>query len=200
MVLAISSTLTKGLNVLGPGRITRSTGSSGSDSSSLARSSPSTTRSSLVTTQAFHPTVITRLRTSPTASSSAHVGTSRRTTSTSRGRSAFDPSVGSPAPPIDPGPEVEHLGEPHALESGRRIQATSWVLVDGRSGFVVGAQKLVPTLEAAHELIYQHSLKLENARAIAAYGQNSSVGKILEIHQELPGRIHIVLILETVGF
>src|SRR6266542_4805796 len=35
MVLAISSTLTKGLNVLGPGRITRSTGSSGSDSKLL---------------------------------------------------------------------------------------------------------------------------------------------------------------------
>jgi LUD domain len=66
--------------------------------------------------------------------------------------------------------------------------------------FVVGAQKLVPTLEAAHERIYQHSLVLEDARAIAAYGQHSSVGKILEIHQELPGRIHIVLIRQVVGF
>jgi hypothetical protein len=26
------------------------------------------------------------------------------------------------------------------------------------------------------------------------------VGKILEIHQELPGRIHIVLIRQVVGF
>ncbi len=55
-------------------------------------------------------------------------------------------------------------------------------------------------LEAAHERIYQHSLVLEDARAIAAYGQHSSVGKILEIHQELPGRIHIVLIRQVVGF
>jgi hypothetical protein len=31
-------------------------------------------------------------------------------------------------------------------------------------------------------------------------GQHSSVGKILEIHQELPGRIHIVLIRQPVGF
>ena len=54
--------------------------------------------------------------------------------------------------------------------------------------------------EAAHERIYQHSLVLEDARAIAAYGQHSSVGKILEIHQELPGRIHIVLIRQVVGF
>ena len=35
---------------------------------------------------------------------------------------------------------------------------------------------------------------------MAAYGQHSYVGKILEIHQELPGRIHIVLIRQVVGF
>jgi len=35
---------------------------------------------------------------------------------------------------------------------------------------------------------------------MAAYGQQSQVGKILEIHQELPGRIHIVLIREAAGF
>jgi hypothetical protein len=62
------------------------------------------------------------------------------------------------------------------------------------------AQKLVPTLAAAHERIYQHSLPLEDARAQAAYGQHSQVGKILEIHQELPGRIHVVLIRQQVGF
>jgi LUD domain len=66
--------------------------------------------------------------------------------------------------------------------------------------FVVGAQKLVPTLEAAHQRIYQHSLKLEDARAMVVYGQHSQGGKILEIHQELPGRIHIVLIRQAVGF
>jgi hypothetical protein len=45
-----------------------------------------------------------------------------------------------------------------------------------------------------------HSLPLEDARAQAAYGQRSFVGKVLEIHQELPGRIHIVLIGQPVGF
>jgi hypothetical protein len=53
---------------------------------------------------------------------------------------------------------------------------------------------------AAHQRIYQHSLPLEDARAQAAYGQHSQVGKILEIHQELPGRIHIVLVRQQVGF
>jgi hypothetical protein len=66
--------------------------------------------------------------------------------------------------------------------------------------FVVGAQKLVPTPEAARQRIYEYSLKLENAHAYAACGQNSVVGMILEIHQEFPGRIHVVLIRQVVGF
>ena len=66
--------------------------------------------------------------------------------------------------------------------------------------FVAGVQKLVPTLAAAHQRTYQHSLPLEDARAQAAYGQHSQVGKILEIHQELPGRIHLALIRQQVGF
>ena len=78
-----------------------------------------------------------------------------------------------------------------ASASGSQLASYAWGAANVI--FVVGAQKLVPTLEAAHERIYQHSLVLEDARAIAAYGQHSSVGKILEIHQELPGRIHIVL-------
>ena len=65
---------------------------------------------------------------------------------------------------------------------------------------MVGAQKLVPTLDAARQRVYQHSLPLEDARAQAAYGQHSQVGKILEIHHELPGRIHVVLIRQQAGY
>ena len=85
-----------------------------------------------------------------------------------------------------------------ASASGSQLASYAW----GAASviFVVGVQKLVPTLQAAHERIYQHSLRLEDARAQAAYGQHSQVGKVLEIHQELPGRIHIVLIRELVGF
>jgi hypothetical protein len=85
-----------------------------------------------------------------------------------------------------------------ASASGSQLASYAWGAANVI--FVVGAQKLVPNLEAARERIYQHSLKLEDARAIAAYGQNSFVGKILEIHQELPGRIHIVLVRQVVGF
>jgi hypothetical protein len=85
-----------------------------------------------------------------------------------------------------------------ASASGSQLAAYAW----GATSviFVVGAQKLVPDLEAARERIFEHSLKLEDARAYAVYGQNSFVGKILEIDQEFPGRIHVVLIRQSVGF
>ncbi len=85
-----------------------------------------------------------------------------------------------------------------ASASGSQLASYAW----GANSviFVVGAQKLVHSLDAARERIYQHSLVLEDARAVAAYGQHSSVGKILEIRQELPGRIHVVLIRQAVGF
>ena len=85
-----------------------------------------------------------------------------------------------------------------ASASGSQLASYAWGAANVI--FAVGAQKLVPTLEAAHQRIYQHSLPLEDARAQAAYGQHSQVGKILEIHQELPGRIHLVLIRQVVGF
>ena len=85
-----------------------------------------------------------------------------------------------------------------ASASGSQLASYAWGAANVI--FAVGAQKLVTTLEAAHERIYKHSLKLEDARAYAAYGQHSSVGKLLEIHQELPGRIHVVLIRQLVGF
>jgi hypothetical protein len=85
-----------------------------------------------------------------------------------------------------------------ASASGSQLASYAWGAANVI--FVVGTQKLVPTPEAARERIMEHSLKLEDARAYAAYGQNSVVGKILEIHQEPPGRIHVVLIRQSVGF
>lgn len=85
-----------------------------------------------------------------------------------------------------------------ASASGSQLATYAWGAANVI--FVVGAQKLVPTLDAARDRVYQHSLKLEDARAQAAYGQHSYVGKVLEIHQELPGRIHIILTRQPVGF
>src|SRR6266568_122181 len=85
-----------------------------------------------------------------------------------------------------------------ASASGSQLASYAWGAANVI--FVIGAQKLVPNLEAARERIVEHSLKLEDARAYAAYGQNSRIGKILEIHQEDPGRIHVVLVRQSVGF
>ena len=85
-----------------------------------------------------------------------------------------------------------------ASASGSQLASYAWGAANVI--FVVGAQKLVPDLKAAHQRIVDHSLPLEDARAYAAYGQNSRVGKILEIHQEDPDRIHVVLIRQPVGF
>jgi acyl-CoA hydrolase len=85
-----------------------------------------------------------------------------------------------------------------ASASGSQLASYAWGAANVI--FVVGAQKLVPSLEAAHERILEYSLKLEDGRAYAAYGQNSRIGKVLEIHQEDPGRIHVVLIRQSVGF
>jgi acyl-CoA hydrolase len=85
-----------------------------------------------------------------------------------------------------------------ASASGSQLASYAWGAANVI--FVVGAQKLVPDLAAAHKRIYSHSLPLEDARAQAAYGQHSQVGKLLEIHQELPGRIHVVLVRQLVGF
>jgi acyl-CoA hydrolase len=85
-----------------------------------------------------------------------------------------------------------------ASASGSQLASYAWGAT--QVILVVGAQKLVPDLDTARRRLYEHSLKLEDARAQAAYGQHSYIGKILEIHQELPGRIHIVLIRQPAGF
>ncbi len=85
-----------------------------------------------------------------------------------------------------------------ASASGSQLASYAWGAA--KVIFVVGAQKLVANVEIGRERIFEHSLKLEDARAYAAYGQNSRVGKVLEIHQEDPGRIHVVLMRSAVGF
>src|ERR1700740_2726697 len=53
-----------------------------------------------------------------------------------------------------------------AAASGRQLASYAWGAANVI--LVVGAQKLVPNLELAHQRIYQHSLKLEDGRAMAA--------------------------------
>ena len=65
--------------------------------------------------------------------------------------------------------------------------------------FVVGAQTR-PDGRSWTRANLQAQPAARGRRAYAAYGINSRVGKILEIRQEDPGRIHIVIVREAVGF
>jgi hypothetical protein len=77
-----------------------------------------------------------------------------------------------------------------ASASGRKLAAYAWGA--GKVIFVVGAQKLVLDAESARK-------RLSEARADTAGARERRVGKILEIHQEDAGRIHVVLIRSFVG-
>jgi hypothetical protein len=105
---------------------------------------------------------------------------------------------------VAPGRHGAHPGHPQTALDGSRNDGSqpARLLRLGRRHRNLRDRraKLVADPEAASERIYEHSLLLEDARAYAAYGQNSVVGKILEIHQETPGRIHVVLIRQVVGF
>ena len=71
----------------------------------------------------------------------------------------------------------------------------------GKVVWVVGAQKVVPTLEDGLKRLREYSLPMEDARALVAYGVNSSLNKILIISREaIPGRATIVLVEEVLGF
>lgn len=67
--------------------------------------------------------------------------------------------------------------------------------------WVVGAQKIVPNLDAAMKRIREYTYPLEDERALQAYGMNSSISKLLIVHREvMPGRTTMILVKENVGF
>jgi hypothetical protein len=58
----------------------------------------------------------------------------------------------------------------------------------------------VSDLAEATERIATYTLPLEDVRAQAAYGVNSAINKTLTIHNEFPGRIDVVIVVEELGF
>ncbi len=66
---------------------------------------------------------------------------------------------------------------------------------------IVGAQKVVPDLNAALDRIETYAYPLEDLRARATYGRPSAINKILIVNAEpLPGRITVLLLREAIGF
>ena len=67
--------------------------------------------------------------------------------------------------------------------------------------WVVGAQKIVPTLDQAMKRVREYSLPKEDERAHQAYGIGSSISKLLIVHKEvMPGRTSMIIVKENLGF
>lgn len=101
------------------------------------------------------------------------------------------------------------LGSIHALtETGVAIiaSATGSQLGPYSAGaakviWVVGSQKIVPTVEEGMKRIEEYTLALENVRALKAYGMNSVIAKLLIVNREVtPGRVTVVIVKENLGF
>jgi hypothetical protein len=66
--------------------------------------------------------------------------------------------------------------------------------------FIVGAQKIVRDMDEAFRRIEEYCLLLEDQRAMRVYGSHSGVNKLLVLNKETPGRIHVVLVKEALGY
>jgi hypothetical protein len=67
--------------------------------------------------------------------------------------------------------------------------------------WVVGAQKVVKDLTAGLRRLREYAYPMEDARARIAYGKPSLLAKIMIIEREArPGRIHLILVREKLGF
>jgi hypothetical protein len=65
----------------------------------------------------------------------------------------------------------------------------------------IGSQKIVPDLDTAFQRIDEYTFRLEDARLRGLYGVGTSLNKILIVNKEFrPGRFHIVLIRDAVGW
>lgn len=66
---------------------------------------------------------------------------------------------------------------------------------------VAGEQKIVPDLTAAIQRVREYVFPLENERSKKAYGVGSATSKWVIIEREfVPGRIHLILVKERLGF
>jgi L-lactate utilization protein LutC len=66
--------------------------------------------------------------------------------------------------------------------------------------FVIGAQKIVRDLDEGLRRVDAYCLPLEDERAMRIYGAHSSVNKLLILNKENPGRVHLILVKEPLGY
>jgi hypothetical protein len=62
------------------------------------------------------------------------------------------------------------------------------------------AQKVVRELDEGFRRVEEYCLPLEDERALRVYGAHSSINKLMVLNKEVPGRIHVILVKEPLGF
>lgn len=103
------------------------------------------------------------------------------------------------------------LGSVHAVtEDGEVViasntgsQMAAYVYGSPHVIWVVGTQKIVPTVDAGIKRIYEHILPLESVRLNKQYNitTGSFVSKLLIFNREVnPTRLHIIFVNEELGF
>ncbi len=104
-----------------------------------------------------------------------------------------------------------YLGSVHALaETGEFVIASNTgsqlpniVFTSANLLFVVGAQKIVPTLSEAMKRLEEYVVPLENERSLKAYGAPTKVNKIVIFKGESPmiGRkVKMIIVKESLGY
>jgi len=100
------------------------------------------------------------------------------------------------------------LGSVHAItEEGQILVASAtgsqlpnYVYGATKVIWVVGSQKIVSDMNHAFERLETHTFKLEDARALVAYGKNSSINDVFIMRKDPSNRVNIVIIREAIGF
>ena len=115
------------------------------------------------------------------------------------------------------GREMQKMGATpeYMIGSVHAVTETGHVIIASKTGsqlagyaaaaahiiWVVGTQKIVPTLEDGMERVEEYTLPLESARALKAYGVESSINKLLIVNKEfMAGRTTMILVKENLGF
>lgn len=84
-------------------------------------------------------------------------------------------------------------------QTGSRVGALPYGA--GKLILVVGAQKVTANIDEAMRRVREFVFPLEDKRALAAYGSGTSFGKWVIIENEISlGRIHVILVEESLGF
>jgi L-lactate utilization protein LutC len=87
------------------------------------------------------------------------------------------------------------------IASASGSQLGPYAATAGKVVWVVGTQKVVPTLDEGMQRLQEYTFPLEDARALKVYGVNSSINKMLVINKETtPGRTTMILVKENLGF